>query len=143
MRAALTSARLGEKLARMKESKEVFDYNLLDFEHPDFRKVEQKCIPVQGLSESLSRDIMNLKVHCELSGRVCLAANQIGLTKRIIAMAQPEHAPKRIWLNHQLTPEKITTIINPKIVHREKVRCFPSRTIKQSNTNYSNVLFWF
>jgi len=46
MRAALTSARLGEKLARMKESKEVFDYNLLDFEHPDFRKVEQKCIPV-------------------------------------------------------------------------------------------------
>lgn len=40
MRAALTSVRLGEKLARMKESKEVFDYNLLDFEHPDFRKVE-------------------------------------------------------------------------------------------------------
>jgi len=39
-------------------------------------------------------------------------------------MAQPEYAPKRIWLNHQLTPEKITTIINPKIVYKEKVCIF-------------------
>jgi len=40
MRAALGGVRLGEKLARMRESKEIIDYNLLDFEHPDFRKVE-------------------------------------------------------------------------------------------------------
>jgi peptide deformylase len=84
---------------------------------------------------------MNLKVHCELSGRVCLAANQIGLTKRIIAMAQPEYAPKRIWLNHQLTPEKITTIINPKIVHKEKVCVFAEELENKISKIFSNILF--
>lgn len=56
-----------------------------------------------------------------MSGRVNLAANQIGIGKRFIVMTKPEYQIKRLWLNHELKLESLHALINPKILNKEKV----------------------
>lgn len=101
-KAGIGAIKLASKLAKLRESRETFDFNLLDISHPDFHDVEKRCYHVQGPSASLTRDIENLKQHAELAGRYSLSANQIGIIKRFFVIAKKPHLKSREWINHDI-----------------------------------------
>ncbi|KAL4485019.1 hypothetical protein ABPG74_020196 [Tetrahymena malaccensis] len=146
MKAIRQSVKFSQKLAKLKENQQTFDYNLIDFQHPDFNNLESKCLPVQGFTQTLKSEILNLKYHVELSGRVNLAANQIGIPKRFIVMVKPDYLQKRVWVNDNLDIQNLHALVNPRILDKDKfmeydweqTACFP--TVRFRRLRYHHIL---